>query len=66
MKTIYLTTFNPETKQPTSVSLDSGFTSFDAVEFQHGEPLVRGKRTRTYAGLFFSDYKIKDDVVSFI
>lgn len=56
--TIYVTLFDPETKQPTANSEPSGFDTLDDVAAILGEPIVRGKRTLTYAGSFYSNYSV--------
>lgn len=55
---IYVTFFDRDTKAIVSPSVDSGFSSFEEVELLNGDPLVRGKRTRTYPGVFYSDYSL--------
>ena len=55
--TIHSTPFDPDTKQPTGPSTDSGFGSIDeAVEILGDGYLSRGKRSVTYLGVFLSDY----------
>lgn len=58
MPTIYVTPFDPATKQTTGDSVDSGFESLEDVELINGEPLTRGKRTLTYEGTFYSNYSV--------
>lgn len=53
---IYVTEFDPVTKAVLVGAKPSGFSSLDEVEMLMGEPLLRGKRTRTYPGLFYSEY----------
>lgn len=60
--TIFVTFFNPTTKQVTAGATDSGFGSLDEVELINGEPLRRGKRTRTYGDAFYSDYCLTEVV----
>lgn len=59
---IYVTFFDPATKAITAPSTDSGFSSLDDVEMINGEPLCRGKRTRTYPDAFYSDYSLTGPV----
>jgi hypothetical protein len=54
--TIYVTTFDPNTKQVTACATDSGFESIEQVVEFMGPPLAHGKRTATYRTMFYSDY----------
>lgn len=55
---IYMTRFNPETKQVTEGATETGLNSIDEVVMLYGDPLSRGARTATYREFFFSDYKL--------
>lgn len=57
-RTVFVTIFDPQTKQPTKASVPSGFASLDDVVSLMGPPILRRKRTATYAGIFYSDYSI--------
>ena len=54
--TIYITHFDPTTKQVTTPGAPSGFPDLDTVVALMGPPLRRGKRSVTYESLFFTDY----------
>jgi hypothetical protein len=56
--TIYITFTDPDTKEATAPSHESGFETLEDVEVVMGEPLHKAKRTRTYSDMFFSDYKV--------
>ena len=58
MSTIFVTPFDPKTKQVTADSNDSGFETLGDVELMNGEPLNRGKRTLTYKDTFYSNYSV--------
>lgn len=57
---IYVTFFDPDSKAVQSPSSDSGFSCLEEVELINGEPLRRGKRTRTYRDAFYSDYSLTE------
>jgi len=57
--TIFATPFNDETKQASSPSADSGFTSIaEVVESMGPEWLTCSERAVVYPGLMFSDYEV--------
>ena len=57
---IYATPFDPQTKQATGPSTDSGFSStVEVVEAMGGEFLTCSERAVVYAGLMFSDYVVR-------
>ena len=58
MPVIYLTPFDPITKQVTGDSVDSGFESLEDAELMNGTPLAKGKRTLTYEDTFYSNYSV--------
>lgn len=58
--TIFVTNLNPETREPTDKSQDSGFSSLDEVVLIMGEPICRGKRTVTYTDQFYSNYSVTE------
>lgn len=55
---IYVTKFCPLTKRVTASATPSGFKSIDEVVMVLGDPLVRGARTATYRGEFYSEYQL--------
>ena len=57
---IYITPFDPLTKEATDASTDSGFDSLATVEAVMGTPLHHGKRWATYPdGVAFSDFPFR-------
>lgn len=56
--TIYVTEFDPKTKEVTRSATDSGFSSIDEVTMVMGTPITRGARTATYPDQFFSEYQL--------
>lgn len=56
--TVYVTKFNPHTRQVIEGAKDSGFDSLETVELLLGAPIVRGKRALTYKDMFYSEYCI--------
>lgn len=57
---IYITPFDPATKEATADSADSGFDTLAAVELVMGQPVARGKRWATYPdGVAFSDFPFR-------
>jgi len=48
--TIYATPFNPETREPTGYSTDSGFSTLDQVVAAMGPPLERTEALVVYPG----------------
>lgn len=62
--TIYCTPFDQDTKQATSPSTDSGFTTIaEVVESMGGDWLSCSDRAVVYLGLMFSDYVLVDPPV---
>ena len=56
---IYATTYDTETKQATSPSTDSGFTTIaEVVEAMGSEWVTCSGRAVIYPGVMFSDYKV--------
>jgi len=56
--TIFITTFDPDTKDPLSPSLDSGFASLaEVVEVMGAGWLSCSARLVIYPGVAFSDYR---------
>lgn len=53
---IYITPFNTTTKQATSASSDSGFSTIQEVRDVMGEPTTDGKRIVIYDDVAFSEY----------
>lgn len=56
--TIYSTPFDPETKQATAPSVDSGFSDLGEALACMGEPISASQRTVIYPGLAFTDYPV--------
>lgn len=57
---IYITPFDPLTKEATADSTDSGFDSLATVELVMGAPLACGRRWSTYPdGVAFSDFPFR-------
>ncbi len=62
--TIYATPVDPATREAAGPISDSGYTSFAeldedfSVPMFYGALLVKGKRTRTFESMFFSDYSL--------
>lgn len=57
---IYLTAYDPETREAVADSVDSGFGSLDAVVESMGPPKSRGRRYLTYPdGVAFSDFPFR-------
>lgn len=57
---IYLTPYNPTTREAVADSADSGFSSLDEVVLLMGEPKARGPRWMTYPdGVAFSDFPFR-------
>jgi hypothetical protein len=54
---IYVTEFNPETKQCSSPSKATDVTSLDQIVEQHGEPLSRTTGWVLYDGVIYSKLK---------
>lgn len=62
---IYATAYNDETKQATSPSADSGFTTIgEVVEAMGSEWLTCSGRAVVYPGVMFSDYEVAIDVTA--
>lgn len=60
--TIFLTDYNPDTLACTSVSADSGFSTFDEVLQLMGEPQMSHARMLTYpGGVCFTDFALRID-----
>lgn len=60
--TIYATPFDPQTKQATGPSTDSGFcTIAEVVEAMGGEFLTCSDRAAVYEDLMFSDYVVRHE-----
>jgi hypothetical protein len=57
-RTIFVTEFDTRTKKATGAGTDSGFNSLDEVRQLMGEPILAGKRSLTYDGVFYSDYNL--------
>lgn len=60
--TIYLTPFDPTTKQCTGPSVDSGMVSLDEVVLMMGPPEHPGRRVHTYADVAFSDFVLRLEI----
>ena len=58
---IYLTPFDPVTRQCTGPSVDSGMASLNEVVLLMGEPVRPGRRMHTYADVAFSDFPLRID-----
>ena len=56
--TIYVTKFDPKTKEVLESATDSGFSSLEEVHLLMGPPLSWGKRSATYRDEFYSDYQL--------
>jgi hypothetical protein len=57
---IYITPFDPLTKEALGDSADSGFVNLADVEVCMGAPLASGKRWATYPdGVAFSDFPFR-------
>ena len=56
---IYMTQFDPATKQCTAPSVDSGMATLDDVLLVMGEPVRAGRRVHTYADVAFSDFPLR-------
>lgn len=59
MMTIYMTQYDPATKQCTAPSVDSGMATLDDVLLVMGEPVRAGRRVHTYADVAFSDFPLR-------
>jgi len=57
---IWVTAYDPVTREATADSTDSGFDSLATVEAVMGPPLAAGKRWVTYPdGVAFSDFPFR-------